>query len=486
MAIREHLYLALHGAMAIFRGRQRLLDPWISAGAVSTQGLEQLASSAKPQQPASTAPADAIIEQRKQAFLRGPLVPYDFNWISAVRASRAMRAAVACRSLQQQKQQQKQEDQQWVEEWSMHARELLQKLQYCEFLKPSFLLARFALRPLEGLLEQLAAMQLQQPKEGSRAAAATAAPADTCRRGLRAKEQLAINLASSRFRQAVAKATIIPELVIPADRLSGPSAGVFRRLFKEDRSGGVRVPQEGSNYETVLALLQSLNPGSSKRATFQQHAPFADDLAAQWVCLRSNSTSKPQQTLVLQQLLQLLQQKQQLAARCGYTCWAEMRIKRQTAEGSSWREVPRMLRSIGQAAANRAPPQLRDELRKQQQQQQQQGQQQGRLSVDQWLAAALRAYGRGVRDLEVAAWFPESIAVQRAPLLLAEAYGLTLQPLLKKPWKGFGRCVVYSLSLNMPQASELGARRPPCRYVSGVGASWRACMHAGRSAASPT
>ncbi|OEH75155.1 hypothetical protein cyc_08911 [Cyclospora cayetanensis] len=229
MAIREHLYLALHGAIAIFRGRQRLLDPWISAGAVSTQGLEQLASSAKPQQPASTAPADAIIEQRKQAFLRGPLVPYDFNWISA----------------------------------------------------PSFLLARFALRPLEGLLEQLAAMQLQQPKEGSRAAAATAAPADTCRRGLRAKEQLAINLASSRFRQAVAKATIIPELVIPADRLSGPSAGVFRRLFKEDRSGGVRVPQEGSNYETVLALLQSLNPGSSKRATFQQHAPFADDLAAQ-------------------------------------------------------------------------------------------------------------------------------------------------------------------------------------------------------------
>ncbi|CDJ51241.1 hypothetical protein, conserved [Eimeria brunetti] len=143
-----------------------------------------------------------------------------------------------------------------------------------------------------------------------------------------------------------------------------------------------------------------------------------------------------------------------------------MRIKRQTAEAAAWRGVPLLLQQLAAAAARQAPQQLQKAIRQQQQlllqqqqqhlqqqqqhlqqqqqqqhlqqqqQQQQQQQHRGRLPVDQWLAAAMRAYGRGLRDLEAAAWFSEAAAAELLPQQLAAALQLRLEPLIEKQWRG--------------------------------------------------
>ncbi|CDJ57341.1 hypothetical protein, conserved [Eimeria maxima] len=110
-----------------------------------------------------------------------------------------------------------------------------------------------------------------------------------------------------------------------------------------------------------------------------------------------------------------------------------MRIKRQTAEAAAWQDTPLLLQQIGAAAARDAPLQLQRAVRQQQlmqlqqqqpQQQQQQQQQRGRLSSDQWIAAAMRAYGRGLRDIEAAAWFTDAAAADLLPQQLAAALQL--------------------------------------------------------------
>ncbi|CDJ42298.1 hypothetical protein, conserved [Eimeria tenella] len=458
MAAREHFYLALHGLWGLCRGRQTLV--------CSVQTPQQFAAAQQQQQkqrelqtPSAVAAA-AAISQRQQVFHEGPLFPYDFNWIAAVRASRTLRAAVR-RGLQQQQQQQQQHEQQEQQRYLAYlidrTCQLQQQLNYCCFVKPSFLTSHFAIRPLEALIDSLLLQQRQQQQqqqqkqqqqheklEGEEAAAAC--------RGLTLEQQRLVDETSSRFCRAVAKATTRPELVVAAACLVGSGAKLLQQLYKTDSRGALHVPYEGSNYETVLALLQTLNPKPSSPQSpnpkpsaqaLSSEKAAGKDLVTQWARLR-NEAHRPQQQQLLQQLLLLLQQRQQIAASCGYSCWAELRIKRQTAEGHYWRQVPLLLRSIGLAAEQRAPQQLRNALRQQQQQQQQQREQQPRLqqwrpTVDQWLAAALRAYGRGASDLEAAAWFPESLSASQLPHQLAAALGLRLEPLLKKQWRGYGR-----------------------------------------------
>ena len=175
---------------------------------------------------------------------------------------------------------------------------------------------------------------------------------------------------------------------MPVDYLEGPGGAALLRLYKTTKKG-LQIALTNQNYEVVLALLQTLNPKPSSQ-TLNPKFDLRESLTAKWIQLR-NEAYKQQEEYLLQQLLLLLQQRQQIASRCGYSCWAEMRLRRQTAEGDSWRDVALLLRSIGNAAAKQAPPQLLKALKQQQQQQQQQ--QGGRLTVDQWLAAAMQVLG---------------------------------------------------------------------------------------------
>ena len=193
---------------------------------------------------------------------------------------------------------------------------------------------------------------------------------------------------------------------MPVDYLEGPGGAALLRLYKTTKKG-LQIALTNQNYEVVLALLQTLNPKPSSQTlnpkpssqtlnpkpssqTLNPKFDLRESLTAKWIQLR-NEAYKQQEEYLLQQLLLLLQQRQQIASRCGYSCWAEMRLRRQTAEGDSWRDVALLLRSIGNAAAKQAPPQLLKALKQQQQQQQQQ--QGGRLTVDQWLAAAMQVLG---------------------------------------------------------------------------------------------
>ncbi|KAL8272160.1 hypothetical protein Esti_003929 [Eimeria stiedai] len=284
MAIREHLYLTLHGILGLVRGRHSAfkLPPTAAAGA-------------------------AAAAERQQVLLEGPVVPYDFNWVSALRASRALRAAVQ-RSLQQQQQQQG-----YLEEQADVVRELLQQLRYSSLIKRSLLISHFGIKPLEALLDHLVSLQQQQQQ--------AAAASSSCCRAPTAAELRNVEEASAALRRAVEQATTAPELIVPADCLEGEGARLLQHLFKETSSGGLRIP---------------------------------------------------------------------------------FRLQ-------------------------------------QQQQQRQQQPQQSRPTVDEWLAGALLAYGRGMNDLEAAQWFDEREVLERLPETLAAAYGLRLVPLLKQCWRGFGR-----------------------------------------------
>ncbi|KAL8434501.1 hypothetical protein Efla_000017 [Eimeria flavescens] len=322
MALREHLYLALHGFFALLSGRPPALKlpalklpaaPPAVAGAAAAAACPQQQQPASP--PAAAAAAAAAAAERRQVLLEGPLLPYDFNWVSAIRASYALRAAVR-RSLQQQ--QQRQQRQQCLQQQTAAVRDLLQQLRYCNLVRQSFLTSQFAVAPLEALLDQLAdEQQQQQQQEQQQQEAADAA----CCRAPTAAELKRVADSSAAFRRAVERATTSPELIVPASCLEGKEGSALQRLFKKTKRGDLR--------------------------------------------------------------------------------------------------------------------QLRAALRQQQQQRQQR--QDGRPTVDQWLSAALSAYGRGLSDLSVASWFEEEATVNALPAALAKAYGLQLLPLVKKPWKGFGR-----------------------------------------------
>ncbi|KAL8453310.1 hypothetical protein Emed_000944 [Eimeria media] len=360
MAIREHLYLTLHGIIGLLRGRQstfKLPQPAAAAAAAAAAGTKQQDASGG----AAAAAAAAAAADRQQVLSEGPLVPYDFNWVSALRASRALRAAVQ-RSIQQQQQQQQQQ------QHAVAVRELLHQLRYSSLIKRSWLVTHFAIKPLETLLDQLVSLQQQQQQQQQQQAASS-----SCCRAPTAAELRSVEEASAVFRRAVAEATTAPELVVPAECLEGEGARFLQQLFKETPSGAVDCfarPSHWAGAAAAAVAAAAAAPAAAKAANSNKAVGHA---AAKGAPQQLHAALHDQQQQRLQQ--QRLQQQQQ---------------------------------------------------QQQQQRQLQRGQQQSRLTVDEWLAAALRAYGRGLNDLEAAQWFDENEALEQLPQTLAAAYGLRL------------------------------------------------------------
>lgn len=233
----------------------------------------------------------------------------------------------------------------------------------------------------------------------------------------------------------------------------GETAACLRRLFRADRRGRLRVVFDGCNYELIYALLQKLSPQNAG-------LPKRSEILAQWRGFRNDVCRGGKGGLSYEALLEKLRQalvvRQGVAESCGYSCWAEMKLRRQTSEGKRWSQVPLLLQTVSEAVQRASPESLRGLSR--------------RKNFDDWLGEALQVrclatreenpvivsprergaslslsvvgfqiFGRGEADVAFANWFPERVAVERLVETLAETYGLKFVPLLKSDWRGFGR-----------------------------------------------